>query len=155
LRSANATHYIYANVSSWKYACALPAPREGVEELNPRLHLDAAIVRCTILEKGLPLGICIIGNNEDHDDANLSPWRLDLIPHLDDPPLPRCLETVLTLSEIALKDVKECLFVTAQSSSCYVQVNLGLQEILSTDIAERSFAIVEFGYALHNQKETI
>jgi hypothetical protein len=77
---------------------------------------------------------------------------------MDDPPIPQCLEAALPFGEVQLQNLKECLFLTANSPDCFVQVVFTLQERVAVqpiDGVERSFAIVELGYSLHHQKENM
>lgn len=151
------THYIYANVTSWQYTCDQINPRESECRPTTRLHLDAVTDQSSIIQEAMPLGLSIICKDEDCSGiAALSPWQLDLIPALDDPPIPRYLEAVIPLEEKPFLDLKECLFITAQSPEASILVILTIQDkttALSDDVAERSFAIVEFGYTLNHQKE--
>lgn len=156
---SDTTCYIYANICSWRYSCDLPNPKEAAGEPKPRLHLDAMIDNCTVLPEALPLGLCLVCNETvADDDALLSPWQLDLIPASNEPPLPRGLEADLTLTEASLKDLKDCLFLTANSTDCSVRVQLAVKEnvgIPSGNLAERSFALVEFSYTLIHQRKNV
>ena len=104
----------------------------------------------------MTLGLCIVCNDKDFNGMlPLTPWQLDLIPALDDPPVPRCLETVILLEEKVLQDLKECLFLTVKSPEASIQVSMAIQEKSTAghdEIAERSFTILEFGYSLNHQK---
>lgn len=73
---------------------------------------------------------------------------------MDEPPVPRCLETLLTLSECSIRDLKDCLFLAAHSTESSVQIQMAVQEkvIAPDSVAERSFSIVEFSHALTHRR---
>ena len=152
------THYIYADVLSWAYACDQSNPNEAGRKSSPRIHLDTIIEQGDIFQDSIPLGLCAVCDDEDlGGNPPLSPWQLDLIHAQEEPPIPRCLETVIALEEKLMRDLKECLFLTAKSTAASVQVKLAIQEKPTAQpdyIAERSFEIVEFGYTLNYQKES-
>lgn len=157
MQSNEITHYIYANVLLWAYACDQSNPNEAGRKSTTRLHLDTIIEQSAIFQETIPLGLCVVSDDEDlSENPPLSPWQLDLIHAQEEPPIPRCLETVIVLEEKLLRDLKECLFLTAKSMAASVQVKLAIQEkatAQSNDVTERSFEIVEFGYTLNHQKE--
>ena len=146
------TYYLYANVSEWRYAYDQPQPGVSPIPTTPRLHFDVITEDNDILPKALPLGLCIVYDTDDVDNE-ISPWRLDLLEEMDEPPTPRCLEGLLALAEAPFLALKEALFLTAKSNDCYIRLHLAVQELPLDEFAERSFAIVEFGYTLHHQKE--
>lgn len=157
MQSNEITHYISANVSSWSYSYDQRNPNEVGCRSTPRLHLDATTEESDIFQESIPLRLCAVFDDEDlSGNPPLSPWQLDLIHAQEEPPIPRCLEAVIVLEEKLLRDLKECLFLTAKSTAASVQLNLAIQEkatVHPDDIAERSFEIVEFGYTLNYQKE--
>ena len=159
MKSNETTHHLYATVSSWRYACDLPNHQKSEERAEPRLHLDGVINECTDFLEALPLGVCLVCNEAEADLALLLPWQLDLIAASDEPPIPTSLEAVLTVPEILLQDLKDCLFLMANSSNCSVVVQLAVQENLGrnsdNDVAERSFSIVKFGYVLEHERKNI
>ncbi len=156
MQSDESTHYIYANVSSWRYACDQLNPNE-VGCGSPSLHLDAMTEQCDILQEPLPLGLCVVYDSKDLNwKPPVLPWELDLIHAQEEPPIPRCLEAVITLAELPFQDIKKSLFLTVKSPAASVQVKLAIQEKITAqpnDVSERTFAIVEFGYTLNHQKE--
>jgi len=157
LFSTETTHYLYANVSSWKYAVDMINPKEANERSTSRFHLDVITERSSVIQESMPLGLCIVCKGEDLNGyLPLSPWQLDMIPTQDEPQIPRCLEAVVVLEEKLLLDIRECLFLMTKSTDVSLQVILAIQENITMqpdDVAERSFAIVEFGYSLIYQKE--
>jgi len=157
MQSNEITHYIYANVLSWAYACDQSNPNEAGRKSTPRLHLETIIEQGDIFQESMPLGLCVVCDNEELSGTPpLSPWQLDLIHAQEEPSIPRCLETVIALEEKLLRDIKKGLFLTAKSTAASVQVKLAIQakaKAQPDDVAERSFEIVEFGYTLNYQKE--
>lgn len=146
------TYCIYANVSEWRYAYDQPQPGVSSIPATPRLHFYVITEDNGIIPKALPLGFCIVYDTDDVDNVH-SPWQLDLMKEMNDPPIPRYLEGLLTLAEAPFLALKEALFLTAKSNDCYIRLHLAVQELPPNEFAERSFAIVEFGYTLHHQKE--
>ena len=157
MQSNESTHYIYANVSSWSYACDQLSSNEAGCEPTLSLHLETITEQCDILQEPMPLGLCIVHDSKDFNwKPPVLPWELDLIHAQEDPPIPRCLEAVITMAEMPFRDIKESLFLTAKSTAASVQVKLAIQEKITAQpdgISERSFAIVGFGYTLNHQKE--
>ncbi|WP_277057564.1 hypothetical protein [Trichlorobacter lovleyi] len=154
----NRTYYIYAPVASWQYSICLPSPQETPQRANPYIKLEAILEAGIITDESLPLSIHLITANDDCDFAHLSPWLLDVVPPQGDPPIHRCLEAVISLAETALLDIRECLLPAAQSSEMSAQVSLVLREKTDasiSDVAERSFEIIEFDYTLRHQKENM
>lgn len=158
MQSNESTHYIYANVSSWSYACDQLNPSEVGRGTTPSLHLDTMTEQFEIIQEPLPLGLCIVHDDKDFNwKPPVLPWELDLIHAQEEPPIPRCLEAVITLAELPFRDIKKSLFLTAKSTAASVQVKLAIQEKITAQpdgVSERSFAIVEFGYTLNHQKES-
>lgn len=158
VHSNDTTLYLYAYITSWKYAFDIQNPNETGSRATSRVHLDAITEQSSVLqEESLPFGLCIVCNDKDFNGIPpITPWQLDLIPALDDPLVPRCLETVIILEEKVLQDLKECLFLAAKSPESSIQVSMAIQEKSTEghdEIAERSFTILEFGYSLNHQKE--
>ena len=157
VQSNETTYYLYANITSWKYALDIQNPNEGGGRSTSRLYLDAITEQSSILQEQTPLGLCVACSDKGFNGMpQVSPWQLDLIPALDDPPVPRCLEAVILLEEKLLRDLKECLFLTVESHGVSIQVILTIQEksiVRHDDVTERSFSIAEFGYTLNHQKE--
>lgn len=158
MKSSETAHCLYATVSSWRYACDLPNYQKIEERAEPRLHLDGVINECTDFLEALPLGVCLVCNEGEAGLALLVPWQL-LIAASDEPPLPTSLEAVLTVPETSLRDLKDCLLLTANSIDCSVKITLSVQEIArrdsDNDVAERSFSIVDFGYVLEHERKNI
>lgn len=162
MQSNNSTRYfsayVYANVFSWRYTCVQPRPNEALGKPEPRLHLDA-VIDSGVLPQGLLIELCIICEEaETGDEALLSPWQLDLTPaNDDDPALPMFLSGILTVTESSLLDLKNCLFLAANSADCSVQVQFSVKgnedRYFDNDVAEGCFMIAEFGYTLNYQKE--
>ena len=156
MKSNEITYCLYATVSSWKYALDLPKPGEDGYRPAVSLHLYAMIEQCPILQESISLGLSMAGNDTAPGrNSPTPPWQLDLMPALDEPPIPRSLEAELILEETLLQDLKECLFLTAKSPESSLEVLLTIREnaaVQPDDLAERSFSIVEFGFTLNHQK---
>ena len=128
MQSNEITHYIYANDISWAYACDQSNPNEAGKKSILRLHLDTIIEQSDIFQESIPLGLCAVCDDEDlSGNPPLSPWQLDLIHAQEEPPIPRCLEAVIVLEEKLLRDLKECLFLTAKSTAASVKLKLAIQ----------------------------
>ncbi len=157
MKSNETTHCLCSTVSSWRYACDLPNPHKSGERAEPRLHLDGVINECPDFLEALPLEVCLVCN--EREDVALLPWQLDLIVASDEPPIPTSLEAVLTVPETSLRDLKDCLFLTANSIDCSVKITLSVQEIARRDsanhVAERSFSIIDFVYTLDHERKNI
>lgn len=150
------TYCLYATLTSWKYALDLPKPGESGCEPAVFLHLYGLIEPCPIIQESMSLGLFITCQQaESSGGFPRPPWQLDLVPAMDDPPLPQSLEAELILEETLLQDLKECLFLTAKSPESSLEVLLTIREnaaVRPDDLAERSFSIVEFGFTLNHQK---
>ena len=152
--SSETTLYIYAQITDWRHCISQPSPQEPPLKTNLHIQLEATLAAGTIFDEPLPLSICLVSDSDDNDIDHLSPWQLDVIPPQNEPPIPRCLEAVIILAETTLRDIKECLFLTARSPGSSAQLSLALREkpaAASSDVAERSFEIVEFNFTLQHQ----
>ena len=145
------TYYLYASVHDWEYTYEQPKPGASPVLATSRLNFDVILDDNDILPNSLSLGLCIIYDTDDVENE-LSTWQLDLIKDMDEPPIYNCSEGLLTLAETPFLALKEVLFHVAKSNYCELKLHLAVQELPPNEFAERSFAIVEFGYTLHHQK---
>lgn len=161
--NSNSTIYNFcAEVSSWKFVSSVSAPGELAERPRPLIHIDAAVLIDYTpdgldIGKGLLLCLSVIDNETSTDFAMTPscPWELELFPQDDSPPpLPKHLSAELTVPEATIRDIKNCLFLTANSSGSVMQIQLTVQEKESNpdSIAERIFSIFEFSYELLHRR---
>lgn len=161
MHSNSAFHNICAKLSSWKYHSLVSAPGETAGRTKPSIHIDAAILDDypplgLDIEKGLLLCLSVIDNTDSPMMPLFQPlpWELDLFPQDDDPYLPKHLSAELTVPEATIRDMKNCLFLTASSSGSVMQIKLIVQEKESTSdsISERTFSVSDFSYELIYQR---
>lgn len=164
MRSNSASYNICAEVSSWKYLSSVSAPGQESEMPGPQIHIDAAVLIDYTpdgldIEKGLLLCLSVIDNETSTHSAIIPsfPWELELFPQDDNPPLPKHLSAELTVPEETIRDMRNCLFLTANSSGSVMQIQLTAHEKESTpgSIAERTFSIIEFCYELIHRRNEI
>ncbi|GEM_PF-2978768 len=154
-RADETVHFIYAHVTAWQYGVSQPTLRKASSKASLCIRIEATIEAAAIFNEPIPVNICLISESHDTDTSQLSPWQLDVLPPQNDPLIPRFSETVITLTETTLRDVKDGLFLTVHSPELSVQVGLTLREtaVPFSDVAERSFEILELNYTLRSQKD--
>lgn len=146
------THYLYATVAEWSYG---GSPQ--------RLTLSGATREFADVPAPPPLNLglsCV--NDHSESEAPLAPWQsppnqLNLTSawEWDGHKFPESLEAWLPIPEMQFHDLKECLFLMAQSPDCSVRLSLSIREKLEVppvDRPQRFFAIVDFSYTLHYQR---
>lgn len=129
---SNSTIYnIRAEVSSWKYLSSVSAPRETAEITKPQIHIDAAVLLDYTpdglgIKKDLLLCLGVIDNETSTHSAMIPsfPWELELFSQDDCPHHPKHLSAELTVPEATIRDMKNCLFLTANSSGSVMQIQL-------------------------------
>ncbi len=128
------TYCLYANVSSWRYACEAGRIKETASRPNPHIGLEIAAIDGDYgldgIFSNMPLYLDISCDDQEQLHLLQSPsWQLDLIPASDDEPImPRFLSAGLAVTETSLRDLKDCLFLTANSADCSVKIQLAVQE---------------------------
>ncbi|MEZ4600149.1 MAG: hypothetical protein R2940_10230 [Syntrophotaleaceae bacterium] len=151
------SHYLYADVKQWRWACDCPCP--GAADEGPARMLQLSGITNSLFADfvaPLPLELTLLGDEFQADDEIANPWQLSLIDDLEDLGIPTLLAGLLILPKAIWSDLKESLFLAAGKPGCDVQMRLETREFLgkpSVDGPKRSFAVTAFGFDLRHQKE--
>jgi hypothetical protein len=156
MQQAETIYILYADVAEWSYEDVHHAPDNAAVDTRPHLVLYGATTTFPDIVEPFPLRLCLVcGDDQDDKEARFGPWLLDLLPAMSDPDLPSSLEAWLPLPQEKFDNLKECLIRFVGMADCSVRVTLQVQEKIGarfTEVAERCFAIVDFGYSLSYER---